>query len=522
MVRWRRHLRLRQLLGRLFLVSGLVVSATAVAGYLSFQNMSDERRALLSRIDPANLLVSQLLASYLDEETAVRGYALSQQGIFLQPYLSGQDQIASTDKQLTALLPPGSPTGRLLATFHQRATRWQSSFAVPSVAAINAHNYKFDDTAELNRGKTLFDGVRRSFTALQHELRVERTGAQNRLASATDLLATFMIVALVVILLNGVTIWIALRRIVLRPVAEVAEDARLVASGNLEHEVRPTGPKEVVDLAGDIEAMRVRIFSEMSSSQEARDQLAELNEELSRSNEDLEQFAYVASHDLQEPLRKVASFCQLLEQRYGDQLDERGEQYIAFAVDGAKRMQVLINDLLAFSRIGRSTESFQEVALADCVEMAKRNLAGAIEASEGQVDVDGPLPVVMGDRGLLAALMQNLIGNALKFHGDEPPLVTVSARVEDEQWIVSVEDNGIGIESRFAERIFVIFQRLHGRDAYSGTGIGLAMCRKIVEFHGGRIWLDTEHTPGTRFYFSLPQITSQESHDELDTSVPAH
>ena len=236
--------------------------------------------------------------------------------------------------------------------------------------------------------------------------------------------------------------------------------------------------------------------------------------DLARSNQDLEQFAYVASHDLQEPLRKVTSFCQLLQQRYAGQLDERADQYIEFAVDGAKRMQVLITDLLIFSRIGRTTEHFEPVSLQACLELAERNLAERIDETGADVEVIGDLPTVNGDRALLISLLQNLVGNAIKFHSEARPLVRLSASHEDGDWVMTVEDNGIGIEPRFAEKIFVIFQRLHGRDAYGGTGIGLAICKKIVEFHGGSIWLDVDYHPGARFRFTLPVPTEEVRVDE--------
>lgn len=235
----------------------------------------------------------------------------------------------------------------------------------------------------------------------------------------------------------------------------------------------------------------------------AQEALAQKVEELARSNHELEQFAYVASHDLQEPLRKVTSFCQLLQQRYQDQLDDRGSQYIEFAVDGAKRMQGLINDLLAFSRVGRTTEHFALVDLGTCVAAAVRSLGTAIEESRATVTAN-PLPVVTGDNGLLISVFQNLIGNAIKFRSGAAPEVRIEAVRDDSSWLVSVTDNGIGIEPRFAERVFVIFQRLHSRETYAGTGIGLALCRKIIEFHGGTIWLDTDRFPGTRIWFTLP------------------
>ncbi len=514
---------LRLLLGRLFAISGVIVVAAAAAGGVAFAHLSNERQALLGRIDPANILVSQMLADYVDEETGVRGYALTGQGLFLDPYGQGRASVAQVDDALGRLLPPGSPAGRRLNSVRQRAMAWNNQFALPVVAAISAHNRVYA-SSQLVRGKTLFDSLRSSVTGLQQDLQAERSGAKANLAMASDQLLTVMIVSLAVIVLTGLVIWIYLRRLVLRPLAAVGADARTVTEGDLVHEVGRTGPMEVAELAADIDGMRIRILADVGRAQAAQEQLESTNAELARSNEDLEQFAYVASHDLQEPLRKVASFCQLLEQRYSGQLDERGEQYIAFAVDGAKRMQVLINDLLAFSRIGRTSEHLTEVALTDCLEEAERNVASAIESTGAEIGVDGELPVVLGDRTLLIALLQNLIGNAVKFHGDDPPRVAIGCGPspdEADRWLLSVADNGIGIEPRFAERIFVIFQRLHGRNDYAGTGIGLAMCRKIVEFHGGHIWLDTAYSRGTRFCFTLPVPAPEESSVEPDTAEPA-
>jgi light-regulated signal transduction histidine kinase (bacteriophytochrome) len=247
--------------------------------------------------------------------------------------------------------------------------------------------------------------------------------------------------------------------------------------------------------------MRRRIAEELA-------RVEQTSEDLARSNADLEQFAYVASHDLSEPLRKVANFCQLLERQYGPQLDDKAKQYIAFAVDGAKRMQVLITDLLALSRVGRTTSSFQPVDTEAVLERAAANLDRQIaESGAGVGHVD--LPTVPGDQSLLTALFENLIGNAIKYRREEePPLIAVTAtRDPDRQlWTFTVSDNGIGIEPQYAERIFAIFQRLHLRDEYGGTGIGLALCRKIVEYHGGQIWLDTQAPgPGATFRFTLPE-----------------
>jgi light-regulated signal transduction histidine kinase (bacteriophytochrome) len=265
------------------------------------------------------------------------------------------------------------------------------------------------------------------------------------------------------------------------------------------------GPREIVNLGADVDSMRLAILHELEAAREANQQLDDQAQDLERSNRDLEQFAYVASHDLQEPLRKVASFCQLLQRRYAGKLDDRADQYIAFAVDGAERMQQLINDLLSFSRVGRTTAAFSEVALDDVVAAAKAQLEPARTDVDGTIEIE-PLPVVCGDSSLLRALFVNLVGNGLKFHREGvPPHVVVAAEKIGDEWEVTVSDNGIGIDPEYVDKVFVIFQRLHARDVYAGTGIGLALAKKIVEFHGGRIGIDPPRPePGTTVRLTLP------------------
>jgi light-regulated signal transduction histidine kinase (bacteriophytochrome) len=211
----------------------------------------------------------------------------------------------------------------------------------------------------------------------------------------------------------------------------------------------------------------------------------------------------VASHDLQEPLRKVAGFCQLLEKRYGDQLDERGREYIWFASDGARRMQDLINDLLAFSRVGRNNAAFVPVDLTEVAAEVVEMFAEPIAETGATVDV-APLPTVHGDRRLLAAVFQNLVSNALKFRGEDPPRVDIACERDGDHWSFAVTDNGIGIEPEYADQIFTIFKRLHNKADYEGTGIGLALCKKIVEFHGGRVGVEPGSGGGSTFTFTLP------------------
>jgi light-regulated signal transduction histidine kinase (bacteriophytochrome) len=295
------------------------------------------------------------------------------------------------------------------------------------------------------------------------------------------------------------------RRSVTAPLNRLVSDAREVTDGDFQHPIAATGgAADLRMLARGVEEMRRRLVDELSFTHEAQTMLDEQAVELRRSNAELEQFAYVASHDLQEPLRKVASFCQLLQRRYAEQLDERANQYIAFAVDGATRMQTLINDLLSFSRVGRLHTENTVVDLDDVVKTVLSGLGLAIEEAEAQIICD-PLPVVAGDRTQLEMLFHNLLGNAVKFRApDRPPVVRVETVRDGDRWRFAVSDNGIGIDPEYAPKVFTIFQRLHTRDAYPGNGIGLALCKKIVEFHGGTITVDPEPAVGARITFDLP------------------
>jgi PAS domain S-box-containing protein len=232
--------------------------------------------------------------------------------------------------------------------------------------------------------------------------------------------------------------------------------------------------------------------------------------ELRRSNEDLAQFAYVTSHDLQEPLRMVASYTELLGQRYRGKLDERADKYIYYAIDGATRMQRLLADLLAYSRVGSQGKPLVTVSSAAVVKSVLDTLAGTIRQANASVAV-GPLPSVQADEDQLAQLFQHLIDNALKFRGEAPPLVEISATAHNELWQFAVKDNGIGIGSLHRERIFQMFQRLHERGKYEGSGAGLAVAKRIAERHGGRIWLESEPAVGSTFFFTLAAATLPET-----------
>jgi len=492
----------RRLAVSLFGMSVLVVTALGAASW-AYVRQVQARDHLVNVVDRARVLAQELLDDYIDEETGVRGYILTAETSFLQPYYSGLAQARSHRAALAALEAQDPTSDKLMGKLGAVTARWQANFAAPAIAATRRGDRYYASPKALEIGKNEFDAVRSSFGDLDAALQVSADASISTLDHSEDaFVATAVILVSVLVAGAAAGSW-ALRSWVTAPLRDLGRDARRVAEGDLDHKVVSTGPPDLVELAEDVDAMRERIVSELRSLAEATDALHVLNQDLHRSNQELEQFAYVASHDLQEPLRKVVSFCQLLENRYSGQLDERAREYIAYAVDGASRMQVLINDLLAFSRVGRSADPFVPVDLGSALQSALFNLSNAIAEASAEV-VTGELPTVPGNPTLLVALLQNLVGNAVKFAGGTAPRVEVSARANGEMWELAVADNGIGIEARFADRVFVIFQRLHGRDEYGGTGIGLALCKKIVEFHGGQIWLDTAYSPGTRICWTLP------------------
>ncbi|HUB43293.1 MAG TPA: ATP-binding protein [Streptosporangiaceae bacterium] len=484
------------------LALGAVLIAAIVLGSLALNTLSSDRERVVKTLDPAALDGAELYAALLNQETGLRGYLLSGQQPFLGPYNLG---LATQHREVKALGPllAGLPVARAqLDTALRGIERWRSTYAAPAIQHVAATGKPMpgDDIA---RGRQYFDAIRMPLGKFQGYLAAQRKQAVARLHSSATALDVVGIASAVMLLLVAAALGVAIRAAAIRPIARLAGDARQVAGGDFDHEVDPGGPREVHTLAVDVNRMRERILSELSAVRAANVTLEARALDLERSNAELEQFAYVASHDLQEPLRKVASFCQLLQRRYIGQLDARADQYIEFAVDGAKRMQALIDDLLAFSRVGRVEREAVLVSAASALSQARVNLTTEIRKS-GAVIQTTELPMVKAEFSLLTSLFQNLLSNAIKFRGDKPPVIEVAVVRRDGDWLFSVADNGIGIEPEFAERIFVIFQRLHDRTAYAGTGIGLAMCRKIVEHYGGTIWLDTDYHPGAKFNFTLP------------------
>ncbi|MEU2156204.1 ATP-binding protein [Streptomyces sp. NPDC019396] len=490
---------------------------------------SDE---LVDRIQPARVDAYRFQKAFIDQETGIRGYALSRDSRWLDPYTQGQRDAASAGRALrSGLADDDSRVLASLSRVERLADAWRSGYAVPLVARVREGGSVTSDSEELRASKAAFDRLRAGFDTLNADLLADRNAARSemhRTRAAHNWLFAGMLGAFVVIALG---LAVLLYKAVARPLTSLRLASQRVADGDFDRPIEPAGPADIQHLADVVESMRRRVITALGESRTRADLLAqrtaELDEqtvELRRSNAELEQFAYVASHDLQEPLRKVASFCQLLEKRYGDQLDDRAKQYIDFAVDGAKRMQILINDLLTYSRVGRVNDARDEVELDNALDKALANLGAAVEEAGAVIERPEHLGATTGDPTLLTMLWQNIVGNAVKFRAPErPPVVRITAERDDSGdpagsgegsadresdgtgvWRYRVTDNGIGIPAEFSEKVFVIFQRLHGRDTYTGTGIGLALCKKIVEYHGGRIWIESAHTGGTEIHFTLP------------------
>jgi signal transduction histidine kinase len=314
-----------------------------------------------------------------------------------------------------------------------------------------------------------------------------------------------LIGGLALLVASFLAFWLA--RTITRPILALQGGAMRFGQGQLDLRLPEASRDELGLLAREFNTMAAALAKQEA---QLRDQAAQLEQrvqqrtaELARSNADLQQFAYIASHDLQEPLRMVTSYTQLLARRYQGKLDADADDFIAYVVDGTARMQALINDILSYSRIGTRGKSFEPTDCELVFAHVLANLKLAIDES-GAVVTHDPLPTLSADRTQLTQLFQNLIGNAIKFRGVEQPRVHVAVERQGTEWLFSICDNGIGIDPQYLERIFIIFQRLHTRTEYPGTGMGLAICKKIVERHGGRIWVESQSGQGTKFCFVVP------------------
>ncbi len=508
--------RLRRRLGRSAFAFACVILVAATVLAVAAVNFARTGNEVIYRLQPAQAASQRMLSDLVNQETGVRGYLLTGSDAALRPYLAFRAAQRVDTERARSLSGSYPEVQERIDRFDAAAAAWRRKVAEPAISSVRA-GLRQPGADAVSGGRALVDRIRHRGAALTAT--VASRVAQTRSARSRDgvLVGGALGIGVLLIAIAGFGLWRGLHRWVLGPVDALALQARSVAAGDVTAAITPSGPAELRDLGLDIERMRAQIVAELARAEEISADLAGKAADLQRSNGDLQQFAYVASHDLSEPLRKVANFCQLLERQYAPELDDRARQYIDFAVDGAKRMQALIGDLLALSRVGRSTDDFSPVDLDAVLDRALGTLSEQISASEAQIERPADLPVVKGDASLLASLLENLVGNAVKYRRDDvAPVIALATSfdVTQGEWTFTVSDNGIGIDPQYAERIFAVFQRLHLRDQYGGTGIGLALCRRIVEFHGGHIWLDSvQSASGSTFVFTLPEGATHAEND---------
>ncbi|MFB9991068.1 CHASE3 domain-containing protein [Deinococcus oregonensis] len=476
------------------------------------------RSAVLVREAQARLtLITTLLRDTADLERGQRGFVITGQQPFLQPYTTTKQilpahiealrQLSVTDQQRLSL----NRVALLIIT-------WDRQAAIPEIAA---RREALDAAVRLvsdGSGKRTLDEARQTLNVMQTRENARLSAA---LESSTLTLRNVRVVTLAGLLLSILLLILtALRaaRTVAGNVQDITARARHMAAGQYDDRLPPTPLQELRELGQQFQIMA-------SAVQEREQALIATNTALERSNRELEQFAYVASHDLQEPLRTIGSYTELLSRRYSGQLDERADQYIAFTISATQRLKYLIQDLLAYSRVRQTGRNFSAVETAEVVKQVLDDLQVQLQGAEVQV---GPLPTVWGNPELLRHVFLNLIGNALKFRAEgRPTQVKVSAQDDGSCWILQVQDNGIGIEPQYHDRIFGVFQRLHGPGEYEGSGIGLAITRTAVEQQGGRLTLNSVWGQGSTFSFTLPHapradLIPAEARPRPDSPEPPH
>jgi len=469
-----------------------ILLVVAVMSYSSLLRNAEDRQWVLHTYQVMGKL-DEVLIGMTDAETGERGFILTGEDSYLEPYERGMEEVRVSIAEVRRLTADNLNQQRSLDLLEpliaERLRELRERIQVRRNAGLTAGATAVREGA----GKQFMSQIRVAIASMKGE--EERLLAQR----SAELKASSQKTRVVLVL--GEMLGLAFLG-----VAGVITQKEMVQRRRAEEEVRTLN----VDLERKVA--------------ERTTELAERAKDLERSNMELQQFAYVASHDLQEPLRTIASFTQLLAKRYGDKLDDKAREFIGFAVDGSKRMQTLINDLLSFSRVGTQGKALAPVRCDAILDTVLRSLKRAVEES-GAVITRDRLPVVLADEMQLGQLLQNLVGNSIKFRGDKAPRIHVGAERNGEGWKIWVRDNGIGISPEHNERIFVIFQRLHTKTQYAGTGIGLAVCKKIAERHGGRIWIEPTPGGGSTFYFTMADGESfrskERESDELRINASA-
>ena len=488
---------LRPLLAPLLL---LVLLAAAVLYGVGVNGRSvQEVTASQARLN----LIRSLESDIVNLENSQRGFVITGDDSYLEPYAGAQTSFTRDVGRLRAQVATARQLGNL-ERLNTGVRAWSAGTAAQEIAV---RRRSLAGAAAL-----VADGSgRRQLEQARDLLRVMAENENRRLAAALDqsrrtLRAVQWGAPAGAVLCAALLLWASRRsaRTVSRGVQDFTRGAGEVAAGNYDRQLARTGVRELDVLGRQFGRMAQEVRRRERALAEAGEALRESNVNLSRSNRELERFAYVASHDLQEPLRTIGSYTELLARRYGGQLDARADQYIAFTISATQRLKNLIQDLLAFSRVRSAKPASAPVDLAELSAQIVADLGTKVAETGATVEV-GPLPTVQGSAELLRHMLQNLLTNALKFRApDRAPHVTVEARREAGRWVVSVADNGIGIEPQYFGRIFGVFERLHANDAYEGSGIGLAVTRSAAEHHGGEVWVDSVPGEGSIFSFSLP------------------
>jgi signal transduction histidine kinase len=421
-----------------------------------------------------------------------------------------------------ALYSDSAAVKDLLSRIKQFHERYKSLFN-QQVEYLKAGN-KSSDQHYADEMKRMTDGIMGELEQLRALNQKNIFTKIKDLDEAQTSSARFALVMTAASLLFGIILSVFITRSITTPISEMKKKTRDIASGIFEDNLNLTSPPEIGELASAFNSMvgsladarnqlkgreqelyeaNARLTQEIAEVKRAKEELRQLAAELERSNTDLQQFAYVASHDLQQPLQVIAGFIELLAKRSKGKLDERANEYIASTIDGVNRMSTLIKGLLEYARVDTQGKTFENTDCASSLGEALSILKKVVEESGARVTYDS-LPTLKADAVQLTSLFQNLIGNAIKFRGDSPPEIHVSAVRKGDEQVFSVRDNGIGIDQNSAGKIFEVFKRLPTRKEYEGSGIGLAICKKIVERHGGRIWVESEPAKGSTFYFTIP------------------
>lgn len=477
------------------LASALVILIVAVTG------QRDAARTAF-RSQDALSLASQLEKSLLSIENGLGRYVATGNERYLVPVRRALSRYSAESRALSKLVSDDPGQQKRVRSIGVRIDDYATLWAIPLIGVARGNLNKARDQTATDGGRSKIDAIRADFARLFERERAVIRSRESRAEDQSALAIGFGIggLGLVLVVAAGFTLY--LRRSLVRPVLEVAEATGRLADGDLSTRVPAQREDELGDLAHSFNSMA-------DSLQRSRAELEHSNAELTRSNAELEQFASVTSHDLQAPLTTISMYAELLERRHGADDPEKGPSLVDGIRHATSQARALIRDLLEYSRAGRGRLSVEWVPMGVIVEQALEALAGAIEQSGARVRV-GELPVVLADRANLCRVFQNLIGNAVKFTIEDTPEVSIEAERDEGHWRFSVRDNGIGMKPEQAERIFEPFQRLHGEEDYPGTGIGLAVCERIIDQHGGRIWVSTRPGAGSVFHFILPAGTPAE------------